>query len=147
MFASVFLLGKIIHLACFPVSGLMLFIISDKLWVVISQRYHINILVFLRVKRGVYDIVIGTFWEPIYYLVYHFTGFGIMAVEQAFADQAVSAVFWVSFCGGRIHINDCVLQITYYDRSGILLDYTFEKCGKLRKITTLKQYKFLNKIP
>ena len=49
-----------------------------------------------------------------------------MAVEQAAADERRAAVLGVIADGGRVHVDDGMVQVTQNDRCGVLVDDTFE---------------------
>mgnify|MGYP000020963180 CR=1 FL=1 len=48
------------------------------------------------------------------------------AVEQAAADERRAAVLGVIADGGRVHVDDGMVQVTQNDRCGVLVDDTFE---------------------
>lgn len=77
-------------------SVFVLFIIADELAVVITQCYHVHILVFLVVIISVHDIVFFIGVKPIQDPCDNFLRFAVVAIKQAFAEQGRASALFIT---------------------------------------------------
>lgn len=75
---------------------------------------------------GVDDVVLRAGREPVHDLLNAAVGAGIVAVEQTAADELRAAVLGVIADGSGVHVDDGMVQVAQHDRSGVLVDDTFE---------------------
>ena len=105
----------------------MLFVVADKLALLIAKSHHIYVLVFLRVMVGINLCDIPVFCEGLYRIPYNFVGIIVMTTENRPADKSVSASFCVALLSGRVHIYYYVLLVADYYGSVVGFYYAFEK--------------------
>ena len=117
---------QIVLLHSFSFSGIMLLVVADQGTVLVPQGYHVDVAVVLCVVIGIDDVVAGIRREPVHHLADGFHRMGVVAVQQAFAQQGSAAVFFVIHHGGRIHVNDDVVQIADDHRLTVLVDDALE---------------------
>ena len=84
---------QIVLLHSFSFSGIMLLVVADQGAACIPQGYHVDITVVLCVVIGIDDVVAGIRREPLDHLADGFHRMGVVAVQQAFAQQGSAAVF------------------------------------------------------
>ena len=110
----------------------MLFVVADEGAVGVPQGDHVDVLVLLFVVIGVDDVVLRAGREPVHDFLNAAVRAGIVAVEQAAADERRAAVLGVIADGGRVHVDDGMVQVTQDDRCGVLVDDTFEISVQIR---------------
>ena len=117
---------QIVLLHSFSFSGIMLLVVADQGTVLVPQGNHVDITDMLWIVVGIDDVMVCISGKPVHHLPDDLHRMGVVAVQQAFAQQGSAAVFFVIHHGGRVHIEDGVIQVADNHGLAVLVDDAFE---------------------
>lgn len=118
--------GEIIPRQGLRVTVLVLLVVADERSVLVPQGDHVDVLVLFLVVVGIDEIVLRAGGKPVHDHLDHLVGVGVVAVGKAPAHQCGPAVLGIAADGGRVHVEDGMVQTAKDNGSSVLIEDAFK---------------------